>query len=89
MGVYQWMQYQRRIQVHQRMAESDKQVGQAQVGGPFHLKDTSGKAFTEEDLKGEFSILYFGFTHCPDICPDELEKMALALDGIGAPLLHS
>jgi protein SCO1/2 len=46
--------------------------------------DTRGKAFSNEDLKGRFALLYFGFTHCPDICPDELVKMAEAVDLIGA-----
>ena len=61
----------------------EKSVGDAQVGGPFKLTDTSGKPFSSEQLKGEFSMLYFGFTHCPDICPDELEKLAEAIDMVG------
>lgn len=62
----------------------EKSVGEPQVGGPFTLTDTNGKRFGSEQLKGEFSMLYFGFTHCPDICPDELEKLAAAIDKVGA-----
>lgn len=58
-------------------------VGVAAIGGPFDLLDQDGKRFTHEDLRGNYSLLYFGFTHCPDICPDELEKLATAIDGVG------
>lgn len=54
-------------------------VGMPSIGGPFKLVDHEGKVRTEKDLGG-YSLLYFGFTHCPDICPDELEKMARAAD---------
>lgn len=59
-------------------------VGVAAIGGPFDLVDGQGRRFTDKDLHGRFSLLYFGFTHCPDICPDELEKLAKALNRIGA-----
>jgi protein SCO1 len=59
-------------------------VGKAAIGGPFHLVDQDGKPFSHEDLLGEFAIVYFGFTTCPDICPDELEKMAEAVNAVGA-----
>ncbi|KAJ5548860.1 hypothetical protein N7513_006094 [Penicillium frequentans] len=65
-----------------RIAEMSKGVGKPKVGGPFVLKDLDGKEFTAEDLKGKYSFVYFGFTHCPDICPDELDKMAEIIEKV-------
>ncbi|KAG7892886.1 hypothetical protein KL936_001060 [Ogataea polymorpha] len=65
-----------------REAEQNRGVGKPLIGGPFNLIDTEGRPFTQENLKGKFSIIYFGFTHCPDICPDELDKLGLILDGL-------
>lgn len=42
----------------------------------FSLIDEQGRAFTEEDFLGHWSMLYFGFTFCPDICPNSLSVMA-------------
>ncbi len=42
----------------------------------FSLLDQSGAEFSNENLKGKWSIVYFGFTHCPDICPTTLAKLA-------------
>ncbi|KAL2147034.1 hypothetical protein VTI28DRAFT_916 [Corynascus sepedonium] len=63
-----------------RIAESTKGVGRPKVGGPFELIDQDGNKFTDTDLKGRYSLVYFGFTHCPDICPEELDKMARMFD---------
>lgn len=53
-----------------RIAEATKGVGKPKVGGPFKLVDQDGKEFSSEDLKGKYSLVYFGFSHCPDICPE-------------------
>jgi cytochrome oxidase Cu insertion factor (SCO1/SenC/PrrC family) len=58
-------------------------VGRAHVGGPFSLVTHDDKPFTEQNLKGQWTLLYFGFTNCPDICPAELDKMGEITDTIG------
>jgi protein SCO1/2 len=63
-----------------RIAEAAKGVGRPKVGGPFNLVDQYGKEFTEQNLKGRYALVYFGFSHCPDICPEELDKMARMID---------
>lgn len=61
----------------------------ATVGGPFSLVDTSGRRRTEADFRGKFSLVFFGFTHCPDVCPTAMQgaSEALALLGPGADRL--
>ncbi|CAI6096591.1 hypothetical protein V2G26_016529 [Clonostachys chloroleuca] len=63
-----------------RIAEASKGMGRPKVGGTFELVDQNGKPFTSDMMKGKFSLVYFGFTRCPDICPEELDKMARMLD---------
>ncbi len=48
----------------------------AAVGGPFTLIDTSGATVDQDVLKGKWSVVFFGFTHCPDICPTTLFELA-------------
>jgi len=43
----------------------------------------TGQTFTDENLRGKWSLIYFGFTNCPDICPDELDKMSAAVNELG------
>ena len=47
----------------------------ALIGGPFALKDGDGKTVSDETLKGRPSLVYFGYTHCPDVCPTELARI--------------
>lgn len=63
-----------------RLVEQNKGIGRPLVGGPFSLTDTRGATFTHENLKGKYALVYFGFTNCPDICPEELDKMAEVIE---------
>jgi len=53
------------------------------IGGPFRLVDQNGKTVTDGDLKGKWSLVYFGYTHCPDACPTALNDISIALDELG------
>ncbi len=53
------------------------------IGGPFRLVDQTGKVVTQSDLKGKPSLMFFGFTHCPDICPTALFEMTQLYKALG------
>lgn len=51
----------------------------AAIGGPFTLTDQDGRPATDRDYAGRYRIMYFGFTHCPDVCPTDLAVLGQAL----------
>ncbi|MBL8630501.1 MAG: SCO family protein [Rhodospirillaceae bacterium] len=53
--------------------------GSAAIGGAFALVDQKGQTVTADNLKGKYALVYFGFTHCPDICPISLQTITQAL----------
>jgi protein SCO1/2 len=55
----------------------------AAIGGPFRLVDQDGRTVTDGDLKGEPTLVFFGFTHCPDVCPTTLMELSDVLDKLG------
>lgn len=57
--------------------------GTALVGGPFQLVDQNNKPVTEKVLIGKWSLVFFGFTYCPDVCPTTLSVLGQALDQLG------
>lgn len=56
------------------------QTGQAAIGGPFTLVDQHGETRTRDDFAGQYRMIYFGYTYCPDVCPTALWAMSQALD---------
>jgi protein SCO1 len=57
--------------------------GIATIGGPFHLTDQNGKPFSDQDMKGKPYLVFFGYTHCPDICPTTLFEMSQLMGKLG------
>jgi len=55
----------------------------AAIGGPFQLTDQSGATVTEKSLQGRPSLIFFGFTHCPDVCPTALFEISEILRAMG------
>lgn len=53
------------------------------IGGPFTLVDTSGRTVTDADLLGKPSVIYFGFTYCPEVCPTTLAAMSAWIKALG------
>jgi len=55
----------------------------AAIGGPFKLTDQNGQTVTDQDLKGHPFLVFFGFTHCPDVCPTTLFEVSEILRALG------
>ncbi|KAI1851868.1 hypothetical protein JX266_002721 [Neoarthrinium moseri] len=79
-GLVWYFEHEKQRMQRKRIAEATKGVGRPKVGGDFELVDQNGRPFSSEEMKGRYSLVYFGFSHCPDICPEELDKMATMFD---------
>lgn len=55
----------------------------ALVNAPFDMVDQDGKVFHSDQLKGQWSLVFFGYTYCPDICPLTLQNLSQTLDTMG------
>lgn len=62
--------------LHQRQGPS--------VGGPFQLVDaTTGRNVSDQDFRGKWLLVFFGYTHCPDVCPTTLSNIVEAMSQLG------
>lgn len=76
-----WVVYsEKQRKLRQQRVEQLKQV--ALGHGSFSLLDHHGRRRTKQDFLGGWLLLYFGFTHCPDICPDELDKLSAVVTAL-------
>src|SRR6195256_4147393 len=55
----------------------------ATIGGPFQLTDQAGQTVTQMNLQGKPTLIFFGFTHCPDVCPTSLFEISEVLRAMG------
>ena len=70
--------------VKTRQMTAQRAAGKPDLGGPFSLVDLNGKRVTADSLRGQWVLIYFGFTKCPDICPEELTKVSGVLNELDA-----
>ena len=63
------------------LAQSDPLAGR--FGGAFALTAPNGQRVRDVDLHGRYALIYFGYTHCPDLCPTDLAVIAQAVDALG------
>lgn len=65
------------------MGGMSKVAQPAAIGGPFQLTDQNGKTVTDKNLKGKPTLIFFGYTHCPDVCPTSLFEISEVLRAMG------
>ncbi|MBT3701099.1 MAG: SCO family protein [Alphaproteobacteria bacterium] len=62
------------------VGQSSSGVGKALVGGPFQMLDQNGKTVTQDTYAGKYLMVFFGYTFCPDVCPQGLQIIGSAID---------
>uniref|UniRef100_A0A6G1SLE6 Protein SCO1, mitochondrial n=1 Tax=Aceria tosichella TaxID=561515 RepID=A0A6G1SLE6_9ACAR len=72
--------YLKRLKQEKIEREKTRTYGKAAIGGSFELVDTTGKLRNSDEFRGNWLLIYFGFTHCPDVCPEELDKLATVVN---------
>ena len=65
------------------LAPQGQRAAPSSVGGPFTLVDQDGRTVTERDFAGATHLVFFGFTHCPDVCPTTLQQVGDVLAAMG------
>jgi protein SCO1/2 len=60
-----------------------REMGAASIGGPFKLTDQNGKLRSDADFRGEYTLVFFGYTNCPDVCPTTLQTLTDAMADLG------
>ncbi|EZA59586.1 hypothetical protein DMN91_011119 [Ooceraea biroi] len=81
-GILLYLNYLRDQKDKTLAKERRRELGKAKIGGKFELIDTNGKTVKSDDFLGQWVMIYFGFTHCPDVCPDEIEKMTNVVNNL-------
>jgi protein SCO1/2 len=64
-------------------ARSARDVAREAITGEFSLVDHDGNPVTDEDYRGSWLLIFFGYTHCPDVCPTTLGAVSVAMDILG------
>lgn len=70
-----WSHYNTQDQKENAALKTATVFSQPRIISPFKLTNMSGKQLTLENLKGHYSLIFFGFTHCPDLCPTTLAML--------------
>ncbi len=65
------------------MRGGDSQGGTSAVGGPFALVSQDGAPVTQQALQGQPNLVFFGYTHCPDVCPATLAQISSVFKALG------
>lgn len=64
-------------------SSATKVTGEAQIGGSFALTSQDGKEVKDSDFTGKYTLVYFGFTHCPDVCPTDMALISSVMQNLG------